>query len=65
MRILVISDCHGDKNSVIAAIESQSSAHTILFLGDGLRDIEFVQERFIDKTFYIVGGNCDWSNTEP
>ncbi len=65
MRLLVFSDSHGDANSLLTAIEDQPSANTILFLGDGMRDIEKIEDRYPDKTFYKVSGNCDLASMEP
>ena len=39
VRILVISDSHGDHYSVLRAIREQPSAKLIFFLGDGEYDI--------------------------
>lgn len=65
MRILVLSDCHGDTSAAMAAIEAQPSATTILFLGDGIRDIERLAEGYSHKQFYTVRGNCDLASMEP
>ncbi|MBR4869136.1 MAG: YfcE family phosphodiesterase [Clostridia bacterium] len=65
MRLLILSDCHGDKRSVAAAIEQQPTADTILFLGDGIRDIEYLEETYPTKSFYKVSGNCDLASLEP
>ncbi len=59
MRILVISDSHGDFLSIKKAIESQNDARDIFFLGDVLYDIEKAKALYPDKTFYAVKGNCD------
>ena len=41
MRILVLSDSHGDFFSMKKAIESQPTAEVVVFLGDG--HIDFVR----------------------
>ena len=64
MRILVLSDSHGKKYNVFDAIEAEKEAKDIIFLGDGLRDIEEAEEKYFNKNFYKVKGNCDsfvWS----
>lgn len=40
MRILVISDSHGDSYSIKRAIAEQPTARIVFFLGDGERDID-------------------------
>jgi len=60
MRILVISDSHGNAGRFRLALEAQPSAKTVLFLGDGLREAEDIANRFPDRTFYAVRGNCDF-----
>ncbi len=65
MRLLVFSDSHGDKNSMLEAIQAQPSARTIIFLGDGMGDLEYAQLRFPEKSFYAVSGNCDLASMEP
>ena len=65
MRLLVFSDCHGDKASILAALERHPDANTILFLGDGMRDMEFIEDQYSNKIFYKVSGNCDLASMEP
>ena len=57
MRILVVSDVHGRVGRLYEAIEQQPTAHTVVFLGDGLRQAEEAAERYPDRTFYMVPGN--------
>lgn len=61
MRILVVSDVHGREDLFREAIEAQPTANTVLFLGDGIRQAEAMEERYPDRTFYLVPGNCDFS----
>ena len=62
MRILVISDSHGRTSKIEQAIESQSEAKHIFFLGDCVRDIEDYPFIYPDRTFHIVSGNCDFGS---
>ena len=59
MRILVLSDSHGDVSSLCAAVERYPEAREIVFLGDGLSDIEQVREWYPDRNYHLVRGNCD------
>lgn len=65
MRVLVLSDSHGRESGLIQAIEEQPSARNILFLGDGLRDIQYVSTLYPDRSFVCVRGNNDFSATDP
>lgn len=65
MRILVVSDVHGNSRALCQAIESQPTASTVLFLGDGLRQAEDAADRYPDRTFYMVPGNCDLAAPGP
>ena len=58
MNVLVFSDSHGRTDKINEALERQiSPPDAILFLGDGLRDIESADVGNIPV--YSVCGNCD------
>ncbi len=65
MRILVLSDSHGKASRLEEIIESQDDAKHIFFLGDVLRDAEYLEELYPDRTFYMVSGNCDFYSEIP
>lgn len=54
MKILLISDSHGRKNAVEQLICGQN-CDFVFFLGDGVRDVEDIDDSIIKK----VSGNCD------
>ena len=56
MTLLVLSDSHGRADNLRKAIEQAGRPEAILFLGDGLRDIDSV---VTDIPIYSVKGNCD------
>ena len=60
MRILVVSDTHGNARALEEAIRFQPTATVVLHLGDGVREAEDMAARFPDRTFCIVRGNCDF-----
>lgn len=64
MKILVLSDSHGNLSSMIRAVD-QESPHMIFHLGDCWRDAERLQERFPDIPLQQVPGNCDFRPEEP
>ncbi|MCM1545208.1 MAG: YfcE family phosphodiesterase [Ruminococcus sp.] len=66
MNVLLISDSHGCTNNLKAAIEKEPQCGLVIFLGDGLRDLERCKPYFPDKKFLCVKGNNDYGyNDEP
>lgn len=65
MRILVMSDTHGDQHTLHRVILSQQKAEVIIHLGDGCDDIEDERYLYPDKMFLQVRGNCDWCSALP
>ncbi len=65
MRILVISDSHGDPFSVKQAISEQPTAKILFFLGDGEYDVRFLDNVPHDFFVHKVKGNCDFSSSLP
>lgn len=63
MRVLVVSDVHGDFRGLCEAIEAQPTAKAVIFLGDGIRQAEGAADRYPDRDFYLVPGNCDFGST--
>ena len=57
MTLLVLSDSHGRADNVSRAIDAAGKVDAILFLGDGLRDVEYI---CTDAPIYSVRGNCDF-----
>ena len=55
MEILIISDSHGRVDNIREVAERCNAAREILFLGDGLRDIDAA---WLDDAI-CVRGNCD------
>lgn len=64
MRILVISDEHGDSRALQQILELEDCSH-VFCLGDGVRDYQDAQDQYADRTFHIVVGNCDWMSFMP
>ena len=63
MRILVISDTHGNEQGLLQAVEEQPNARAVIHLGDGAREAQAAADRFPGLPFYLVRGNCDWAST--
>ncbi len=65
LRVLVVSDTHGDRSSLMKAIISQPSAEAVIHLGDGADEAEEMKAEFPGKDFFIVRGNNDWGSSLP
>ena len=61
MDVLVLSDTHGARHAIermLGQINFKPSA--VLFLGDGLRDLDFAEyEKTAKADVFAVAGNCD------
>lgn len=64
MKILVLSDSHGNIDNMVRAVEA-STPRMILHLGDCWRDGERLHELFPRIPFEQVPGNCDFRPSEP
>lgn len=59
IRVLVVSDSHGNRRNLRAVLERHADAAAVFHLGDGAVDMENVAEDFPAVTVYGVCGNCD------
>ncbi len=64
MKILVLSDSHGDVEALIAAYTREQPDLTI-HLGDLAADAEALQQAFPDLKLCGVKGNCDYMSRRP
>ena len=65
MKIVVLSDSHGNFFSLQAVVEENPSADLYLFLGDGERDFEDLHDLYPMKSMLAVRGNCDYYSELP
>ncbi|MEE1319349.1 MAG: metallophosphoesterase [Ruminococcus sp.] len=65
MRILVVSDTHGDVYTLRKVVNSQPTAEIIIHCGDGDEQVQFLKENYKDKMIVGVKGNCDWYSFLP
>jgi uncharacterized protein len=65
MKIIVLSDIHGDISRARKALSMQHAAEVVIFCGDGWRDLEQLKIENPDKMFLYVKGNCDWNCDFP
>ena len=59
MRILVVSDTHGDIRNLEEVIRKHRDAQVIFHCGDGANEAEQMKSIFPDRAFICVKGNCD------
>lgn len=60
IKICLLSDSHGSRNKVEDLITS-SNFDYVFFMGDGVRDFEYIDSTILKK----VCGNCDFFCDEP
>lgn len=65
MRILVVSDTHGDVFALREAILRQPRAEVLIHLGDGADDAAKEFANFPEKMCLQVRGNCDLASQLP
>lgn len=65
MRILVVSDTHGDFYSLKHAVAAQPKAEAVIHCGDGAGQAELLPSLCPGKRIVAVRGNCDWSSQLP
>ncbi len=65
-KLLILSDSHGSRSAIerILAAEVQN-IDALIFLGDGLRDLEQALTKYPHLRAYSVAGNCDYGALEP
>lgn len=65
MRILVVSDTHGNEQNLRRALLAQPTSEIVIHLGDGEEELERVKRSFPEKMFLQVKGNCDFISSLP
>ncbi len=64
-RLIVLSDSHGDVDAIRRVLTAEKTIGAVVYLGDGMRDLEQVMSEFKGLRFYAVRGNCDFHSFEP
>lgn len=64
MRILVVSDTHGNYPLAVRAIDRADRVDHIIHLGD-VADDAILVEQALDRPVIKVAGNCDLTSTAP
>ncbi len=64
MRIVVMSDSHGNAAAVEAVVAQQPNAKLFIHLGDGLQEFKRVMESHPNREYWCVRGNSDFMAAE-
>jgi len=64
-RLLIMSDSHNSRSAVERILKAEREIDALIFLGDGLRDLELALTSFPHVRAYAVAGNCDYGALEP
>ena len=66
MRLLVVSDSHGNESLLRRVVRQHREAEVIIFLGDGTEEAERVRRELPpEQTLVAVRGNNDWGAGFP
>lgn len=64
-KLLILSDSHNSRSAVERILHAERDSDAVIFLGDGLRDLEQALALFPRMRVYAVAGNCDYGALEP
>ena len=65
-KLLVLSDSHGGRAAIERVLlKENANIDALVFLGDGLRDLEHALTPYPRLRAYSVAGNCDYGALEP
>lgn len=65
MRILLISDTHGNQAALLRAHEAAGQCDAVIHLGDGEQDASLLEAVDDQIQLFQVAGNCDLGSTVP
>ncbi len=65
MRLLVVSDVHGDYDALEQAYRAEKNVGAVIFLGDGIHEVERFEAAHAPLRVYMVRGNCDFGTNAP
>ena len=60
-KLLILSDSHGGSDAIALILKAErENIDALIFLGDGLRDLELALTKYPRLRTYAVAGNCDF-----
>ncbi|SJZ77366.1 hypothetical protein SAMN02745119_01583 [Trichlorobacter thiogenes] len=65
MRILLVSDTHGNQTALLQAHEAAGRCDAVIHLGDGEQDTQVLEAVDDQIQLFQVAGNCDLGSTTP
>ena len=65
MRILVVSDTHGNYQLLRQVVKAAGSVDLLLHAGDGSSDLSKLTREFPTLSLAAVAGNCDPFSNQP
>ncbi|MEG1153365.1 MAG: YfcE family phosphodiesterase [Ruthenibacterium sp.] len=65
MKLVIIADVHGNYQRLSDVVEAEHDAEAFFFLGDGLTEMEMIQDEHPMLKVYAVRGNCDFASFSP
>ena len=65
-KLLILSDSHSNRLALEHILKAEADhIDALIFLGDGLRDLELALTLYPKLRAYSVAGNCDYGALEP
>ena len=64
-KLVVLSDSHNTPQAIKRILKAEKGTSAVIYLGDGLRDLELALTEYPALRVYAVAGNCDFNALEP
>lgn len=64
-KLVIVSDSHNTPRALKSILRAEKDANALLYLGDGLRDLDLALTEQPGLRAYAVAGNCDFGALEP
>lgn len=64
-KLVILSDSHNSEDAIHRILKAEKDLDALIFLGDGLRDLDRALTMYPRLRAYAVAGNCDYGALEP
>ena len=64
-KLVIVSDSHKSPHALSSVMWAEKDAAALIFLGDGLDDLDLTMAEHPRLRIYAVAGNCDFCALEP